>query len=211
MRRTWRAVLSLGACAAIATFALSWIADGTSERITVNQRAWEARILADVLPADGFDNQPWEDMIGVESSALLGSAEIMPVYRARRGEQIAGTVITIVAPDGYVGPIRLLVGIAPDHSVIAVRAVEHRETPGLGDGIDAGRSGWIEAFAGFSEPADASAWNLRPDGGRFDSLTGATVTSRAVINAVRNASEFHRQHFDVLHESPAGSILRRLE
>jgi electron transport complex protein RnfG len=72
-----------------------------------------------------------------------------------------------------------------DGKVTGVRALEHRETPGIGDGIDESRSDWIHIFAGASlDSPDRALWAIKQDDGAFDQLTGASVTSRAVVNAV---------------------------
>jgi electron transport complex protein RnfG len=73
--------------------------------------------------------------------------------------------------------------------------VKHRETPGLGDGIEAHRSHWIEGFTGKSlvDP-QAAGWKVKRDGGEFDQLTGATITPRAVVGAVHKALKYFEQN-----------------
>jgi electron transport complex protein RnfG len=94
-------------------------------------------------------------------------------------------LFVVTATDGFAGPIKLLIGVNFDGVVTGVRALEHKETPGIGDGIDVSRSDWIYIFAGTSLEAPArAAWAIKRDGGAFDQLTGASVTSRAVVNAV---------------------------
>ena len=96
------------------------------------------------------------------------------------------------------------VAIAADGNVLAVRAVAHEETPGLGDRIDAAKSDWIDRFRGRSiaDPVP-ERWTVRRDGGEFDELTGATITSRAVVSAVRDAVLYFQQHRDEIFELPA--------
>ena len=67
--------------------------------------------------------------------------------------------------------------------------LEHRETPGLGDGIEL--PDWTRQFVGRSlgNPV-SSGWKIRADGGEFDQLTGASVTPRAVVKAVRETLEY---------------------
>jgi electron transport complex protein RnfG len=90
--------------------------------------------------------------------------------------------------------------------VTGVRAVRHRETSGLGDAIDAGKSDWIEQFTGktLANP-DAALWAVAQDDGAFDSITGATVTSRAVVSAVKNALLYFAQHRDELYAAAAAA------
>jgi electron transport complex protein RnfG len=73
--------------------------------------------------------------------------------------------------------------------------VAHKETPGLGDYIEATKSNWIKGFDGkkLGEHADRD-WQVKKDGGQFDYLAGATITPRAVVKAVHKALEFYTAH-----------------
>jgi electron transport complex protein RnfG len=120
----------------------------------------------------------------------------------RQGKAVA-TLITAIAPNGYSGSIRLLVAVDPNGRLLGVRVLEHRETPGIGDAIDERKSGWIRAFTGRSltdPPADR--WRVRKDGGDFDQFTGATVTPRAVVQAVRDVQVFYAQNRERLLAAP---------
>ena len=70
----------------------------------------------------------------------------------------------------------------------------HKETPGLGDYIEPKKDKnkerpWITQFNGLTPISiEERAWKVKKDGGRFDSMAGATVTPRAVIKAVRKAA-----------------------
>ena len=198
------AVLAVFAVAGALLVASTWQA--TAERIAANERAFLLKSLEDVLPAGAHDNALAEDMIEVTDAELLGTGEPVAVYRARRGGEAVAVVISPVAPDGYSGPIRLLVGILADGTVSGVRVVAHRETPGLGDKIEVERSPWILGFSGtrLGDPPEA-AWAVRRDGGAFDQMTGATVTPRAVVKAVKNALIYFRAHRERLLRAPPES------
>jgi electron transport complex protein RnfG len=104
-----------------------------------------------------------------------------------------------VAPDGYSGTIRLLVGINLDGSLSGVRTLAHRETPGLGDKIEAERNDWILGFDGKSlDNPSLASWQVKRDGGAFDQFTGATITPRAVVKAVRNSLIYYRDNHAAL-------------
>jgi Na+-translocating ferredoxin:NAD+ oxidoreductase subunit G len=90
------------------------------------------------------------------------------------------------AARGYGGTIQLLVGIDSADRVTGVRAVRHSETPGIGDVVDIESSDWIDGFIGVPAPA-ASDLALTRDGGTIDAVTGATITTRAVVAAIRNS------------------------
>lgn len=171
----------------------------TRERIAAQEARVVREQLAQVLPADSYDNDPRADRISISDPLALGQASPVPVFRARRGGEPVAVVMEVTAPDGYNGDIRLLVGIWFDGTISGVRVIRHRETPGLGDPIEARRSDWIDRFRGrsLSDPA-ADGWAVRKDGGEFDQFTGATVTPRAVVGAVRRALEYFEAHREAI-------------
>ena len=176
----------------------------TRDQIAANERATLLRKLHRLIAPEQHDNVLLEDVLAVRDVTLLGTDEPVTVYRARRDGKPVSLVIETIAPDGYSGSIRLLVGINIDGSLSGVRVVGHRETPGLGDAIDETRSDWIHVFDGKSlHNPEAAGWAVRKDGGSFDQLTGATITPRAVVKAVRNALLYYRQHQETLFE-PTG-------
>jgi electron transport complex protein RnfG len=194
-----RAVIYLVLFALAAAVTLASINRLTGDRIAANELAERLKALTAVLQVDQYNNEPHLDTITVSHPDLLGSDDPLPVYRARLDQQPVAAVLTAVAPMGFSGEIRLFISVYPGGEVAAVRVVQHRETPGLGDLIDYRKSDWIEDFTGLQTTelaADplASAWTLDRDGGSFDRISGATVTSRAVLKAVRNAVLYFNTH-----------------
>jgi len=185
--------------AVIGTSMVAYTFEQTREQISANERATLLRKLHRLIPADQYDNVLLEDTVTARDDALLGSDEPVMVYRARNNGEPVALVIAAIAPDGYSGSIKLLVGINVDGTLSGVRVVTHRETPGLGDAIDESRSDWIRIFDGKSlQSPDLSRWAVKKDGGDFDQLTGATITPRAVVKAVRNALLYYRDHQEAL-------------
>jgi electron transport complex protein RnfG len=175
--------------------------NSTAERIAENQRRALLKSLNELVPASEYDNDIYSDIVYVHNSELLGTDEAVPVYRARKGGWPIAAVLTPVAPDGYNGEIRLLVAIRLDGTLAGVRVLQQRETPGLGDGIEAERSDWILGFNGKSLNAPTQEqWKVKRDGGVFDQFTGATITPRAVVKAVRNSLLYYKQRGDTLFE-----------
>jgi electron transport complex protein RnfG len=190
--------------AAIAALTLYTVDRYTRERISNNQMAHELQILSEVLPANGYDNQPQLDVYMAENRQLLGSAQPLPVYRARLNSVPVALVLTVIAPDGYVAPIRLLVAIDTQGKIIGLQTLKHQETPGLGDRIDADKSDWLAQFIELvAAPDKTGAQNakLRRDGGMIDHISGATITSRAVSNAAANALIYFEENREQLFES----------
>lgn len=167
----------------------------TRERIAYNERAFMLQNLNEIVPASRYDNDLFNDVIQAQNEELLGSKKEVTIYRARREGKPVAAIIACQAPDGYNGSIRLLVGVNADGTLAGVRVSAHRETPGLGDGIDLERSDWILQFTGRSLNSPAPGrWAVRKDGGDFDQFTGATITPRAVVKAVHNSLVYFSDH-----------------
>jgi electron transport complex protein RnfG len=175
--------------------------------IAASERRELLQSLEEVLVTGSYDNLPAEDRITVVAPERLGPDGPATVYRARRDGEPVAAVFTVVAPDGYTGPIRLLVGVDVAGAVTGVRVVAHKETPGLGDAIEAERSDWIRGFHGRSRRnVPDRQWKVRRDGGRFDQLTGATITPRAVVAAVHRCLQYFDAHRDSVFASPPGEL-----
>ncbi len=163
----------------------------TRDRIAANDARGLVEELAAVLPAGIYNNTPRRDRVLLDT----GSGTPLPVYRARQNGVPVAAALTVVASDGYTGPITLLVGISASGKVLGVGVTAHTETAGLGARIE--DAGWLGRFTGHSlldPPADR--WTARTDGGDFDAIAGATVSSRAVIGGVRRAVQYFLIHRD---------------
>ena len=173
----------------------------TAERIVANEKKVLMRNLHALLPPQKMDNDMTQDSIVIEPSALLGTHGPTLAYRARKNNEPVAVVLNAVAPGGYNGDIHLLVGIYVDGSVAGVRVVKHNETPGLGDGIEVKKSNWILGFDGKSlANPPPEHWKVKRDGGDFDQMTGATITPRAIVKAVKQALQYFQQNKQRLFE-----------
>ncbi len=183
---TLRGGITLAVIAAICTTLVAATWTLTQARIAANEKARLERSLQPALDGVSYDS----DLLGsrrvlAPPHGLPGSEDAV-VYRVFSADAPAAALF-VVSASGYTGPIRLLVGVDTSGTVTGVRVLEHRETPGLGDGIEVEKSDWVRQFTGrsLSDP-DLTGWAIRRDGGEFDQLTGASVTPRAVVNAVRD-------------------------
>ena len=174
----------------------------TRAHIQANERAFLINSLNEVLPPKHFTNDLLHDTRELTAPEAFGSDAPVTIYRARRAGTPVAALFTVIAPDGYSGKIKLLVGVHWDGTLAGVRAVAHRETPGLGDAIEVERSDWILGFPGLSllNPA-ADNWHVKKDGGDFDQFTGATITPRAVVKAVKKALLYFTTHREAFFTS----------
>jgi electron transport complex protein RnfG len=203
-RRLVTLTVTLAIVGALATLLLTLVADSTRARIARNEQAWIRQHLDALVPPASHDNDLLGDAISVISPDLLGTSQPVTIYRARSHGTPVAAVVRSVAPDGYRGPIELLVAIAWDGTLLGVRVLRHNETPGLGDAFEKRAPHWLERFQGRSlvDPPQ-QRWTVRKDGGDFDAFTGATITPRAIVKEVRRTLEYYQANRDRLFTNPA--------
>lgn len=154
--------------------------------------------LAQVVPARLYDNDLLANPLQVEGA----DDRPVTVYRAARGAEVSALAWEVVG-QGYAGDIQLLLGIDVKGEILGVRVVAHAETPGLGDKIEAARSDWILGFDGLSlANTPARQWHVDKDGGRFDAFSGATITPRAVVKAVKDGLDWFQAHRTAIVQAP---------
>ena len=194
-------ILGLFAVATVGLVAVTQ--QGTAARIQTAEREAQVRALAEILPAGSYDNHLLDNSLQL-SDPLLGSDKPLPAYLALKNGQPTAIILQAIAPDGYSGSIRLLVGIRADGRLAGVRVLSHKETPGLGDKIELAKTRWVLAFDGKSlHDPDESGWAVKKDKGDFDQFAGATITPRAVVKAVHHALQYFDKHRAELLGQPA--------
>lgn len=182
----------------------------TKESIDKNIQIAQAKALHEIVPQSSYDNDLLNDTISLSHDdvhtefnvRLLGPiADDAVAYIARKEGKAHTIILPVTAPDGYTANIDMIVGIKLDGSLAGVRVINHKETPGLGDKIEAKKHPWILQFPGLSllNPLE-KLWAVKKDGGQFDQFTGATITPRAVVRSVRLALTFFQKHGKELAE-----------
>ena len=178
------------------------IAIAARERIAANERAWFLARLAALVPDSLHDNDLYADRAIVRAPGQLGAAA-SNVYRARREGKPVAAILTVTARDGYGGPIEMLVAVEFSGKVLGVDILRHNETPGIGDGFAPHRSSWLRRLLGKSlEDPPADRWTIRQDGGEFEQFTGASVTPRAILKAMRLSLEYYERHRQAVFDAP---------
>ena len=169
--------------------------DTTKEKIIYNEKLTLLKKLNTIIPSSHYDNDLLKDTIILKPDYLLGTDTNSTAYIARKLSQPVAVVLPVIAPNGYNGPIHLLVGIRHDGTITGTRVVKHRETPGLGDVVEETKSDWILGFnsKSLSNPT-SKKWKVKKDGGDFDQFTGATITPRAVIKAIHSSLLYFEEH-----------------
>ena len=181
----------------------------TKNQIEASATEEKMKLISEVLPPASYDNLLLDDYVELGPTPELGLAEGGRVYRARRAGQPAALLLETTAPDGYSGRIDLIVAVRADGGVSGVRAVTHRETPGLGDYIDPRKdkdkkAPWITQFTGV-DAGRLPMLKVKKDGGEIAYHTGATISARAVTNAVARAARYAADNQNRLFAAASGS------
>ena len=178
---------TLAAIAAICTSLVAATYHATKQRIADNAKAMLEQSLQPALSGVFYDSGVSESRVILDPPHELPGNDPAIIYRVYAEDEPVAALFVVTARDGFSGPIRILLGVGVDGNVTGLRILEHRETPGLGDKIESSRSDWVFQFDGrsLSDPS-VTGWAIKEDGGDFDQLTGASVTPRAVIKAVRD-------------------------
>ncbi|MGD8556029.1 MAG: electron transport complex subunit RsxG [Chromatiales bacterium] len=173
---------------------------GTHDRILENERQALLRQLYEIVPKQRVDNDILAHPLTVNAHEALGQESSL-IYVGEKANRLSAMVFEMTVPDGYSGPIRLLVGVDGNGVLLGTRVIAHKETPGLGDKIEKEKSDWILGFKGKSlTDPKLDRWKVKKDGGDFDQFTGATVTPRAVVNGIRRVLFYFDQQKDALYK-----------
>ena len=182
--------LLLGLFALITAAILAGTQLGTKERIAAAEKAAAQKALLEIVPLERHNNDLLLDTMTIDNTywKALGLKQGGEINIARDHGVAVAAIVPAIAPDGYSGEIKLIIGINADGTIAGVRALTHNETPGLGDKVDIKKSPWVLGFNGKSlENPPLAKWAVKKDGGDFDQFTGATITPRAVVNQVKRA------------------------
>lgn len=191
--------LLLGAVALLTSGVLAFASHMAESDIKTARAKDLQQSLRQVLPGN-YDNDLLKDTI-----TLRGPKGDVLVYRARSAGRVEAVVFQVVGI-GYAGAITCVMGVDRNGNVLGVRVIQHKETPGLGDKIEPAKSDWIHSFENkhLGEPAEEK-WAVKKDGGVFDQFSGATITPRGIVAAVKGGLEFFgRERARLLDEVHAG-------
>ena len=193
----WASGAILAVLAAICTALVAITHSTTAPRIAANAQAYLEQSLQPVLEGLEYDGKLSESTLIIEPPHDLPGGEPVTIYRVYANDAPVAALFIVTAKDGFTGPIKLLVGIAATGEISGVRVLEHRETPGLGDLIEASKSDWIEQFRkrSLANP-DRELWAIKRDGGVYDQLTGASITPRSVIKAIKETLLYFEANYE---------------
>ena len=174
---------------------LEFVHNKTNPIILKSEAEAKERLLLQVISKDLYNNDLINSFIDIKPNQRLKNMEMIKGYVARNNNEVTAVILETRAPDGYSGEIKILVGIDKNGNILGTRVIKHQETPGLGDYIDIAKSNWINIFTFSSlENTSQSEWAVKKDQGKFDYISGATITARAVIKAINEALNYFKEN-----------------
>lgn len=202
--------------AIICTAIVGLVNELTKDRIEVQAQLQLLNTLHSIIEPSRYNNDITQDCVSLSSPLLGGSKNSsnnkktnQTAYIARNNAIPIAIAVTSTAHDGYNGNIELIVAINMDNSISGVRVLTHQETPGLGDKVELRKSDWITLFNGKKLLSEKDTrWGVAKDGGMFDQFTGATITPRATVKAVRKALLFFKDNKNSLLTLPNSCLIK---
>ncbi|MBR2373228.1 MAG: RnfABCDGE type electron transport complex subunit G [Lentisphaeria bacterium] len=186
----------LAVTALISALTLAFVSMITADPIA-RMREQNTRQSLRQLNLPAFDNAPLQEALVCRSPAGF-QVTLMPVKKNGKLEAFAAKTIS---PNGYAGNIEIMSGFSVNGKILAVLVTSQKETPGLGSNVCERK--FQRTIFNFYKPApkglppnpvldqfngmqisDGIDWRVKRDGGTFDYVTGATITSRAIVGAV---------------------------
>lgn len=179
-------LLSLGVLTVGAGAALGVVNMATAEPIEAARQAALAQAITEVLPP--FDSSPALD--------ATPGGDGTTVYPAYEGGTLSGVAVESYSEAGFSGRISVLFGFEPSGALTDYRITASAETPGLGAKADT----WFRDGGADVRGSDAPL-AVRADGGEVDAITGATITSRAFVEALNRARVAFNTYMSTRNES----------
>jgi electron transport complex protein RnfG len=189
----------------------------TEPMVAASALAEKLRLIGEVLPPGQYDNDLMADAITLPPVQALALDDETRLWRARRNGVPVALVFEAAARDGYSGRIGLILAVNANGRLLALRVTSHKETPGLGDYIDPKKDKnkalpWIAQFSNLGfDSVPPKKWRVKKDGGRFDQMSGATISARAVTNASGRALAWAMENRDKLFALPPNSRFEEKE
>ncbi|TCD47484.1 RnfABCDGE type electron transport complex subunit G [Chlorobium sp. N1] len=174
-----RPVIILTIIGLLSAALLATMDDFTREPIAKAKEEMERKAIEQIFPfqIDSLATVPAEGTAFFEAYDAEGA--------------LRGLAVKCSTEKGYSGHIEVLLGVTPEHTIIDYKVLAHMETPGLGDKID--KPKFKQQFSG--KTLEGYDWRVKKDGGWVDQLTAATISSRAITDAVHSGLELINKQY----------------
>ncbi len=191
MRDIIRLITVLTLICIAAALSLAKVYEFTKGPIAEQRRQAKLKAINAVLPE--HDNLPDQNTLQFE----MGGGKSRIVYMGFTGDRLNGLAFEVRSGEGYGGEIVAMLGLNLNGEISGVELVKLAETPGLGAKIV--DLEFRSQFLGKS--LENTKFMLKKDGGDIDQVTGATISPRAIVNAIKEGLEFFKKHHNEILEN----------
>ncbi len=184
MREIAHLVLVLGVICSLSASALAYVRTSLADRIEMQEDFYVRGPALERL----FQKSAQELL--AEKLTVPVQDQFYTVFYLREAGEVTGLAVEVAGRGGYSGDIVIMIGLDPRNSrVLGVEIVSHSETPGVGAKVELGsfRQQWTGLT--LDEPVA-----LTGDGGGLDAITGATFSSRAMVDGTNQVVDLLRDH-----------------
>lgn len=180
-----RLMVVLAVISAVAAGTLALVDSFTKPKIEAFKAQSEASAYQQVLAeADSFTDDP-QLMEAISEESRFSFIE--NIKTGKKDGATVGWVFKVASP-GYSSNIEMLVGIKTDGSLGKVMVLAQQESPGLGTNVT--DPGFIEQ-APIAEAKAGQVLKVTKEGGSVQAITGATISSRAVLSGINQVFDFY--------------------
>ena len=185
MKQIIKNALILTAITLVSGLLLGLVYEITKEPIAQSKRQAKLDAYAKVLPkAEQFEELPVFPM-------SQDGCRVDEVVEAKSNGQVVGHIVTTTTSEGYGGDIQISVGFLPDGTTQGIAILSIGETVGLG--MNATKPEFYEQFSGKRVESFQVSKNGADEEDEIDALSGATITSKAVTNAVNTGIAYFNE------------------
>ena len=190
MRELFRLTIVLTIICCGAALSLAYVYNLTKEPIAYQQRLKKIRAINAVFPE--YEDAPGLQMVDIPYCKDEEAGELCrQFYLVKNNDLPLGTAFEVSAA-GYGGKIDIMIGIVSESTSSGIKIINHSETPGLGANIT--KQDFYNNFTG--KNLINTNWSLKKNDGDVDQVSGATISSTAVMEAVHDGLIFFSEHKD---------------
>jgi len=171
-------VLVLVSIAFLSSASLAYVYKLTKDKIEMSKKSKQLVAIKEVILPD-YGNSPSEEMykIKVEEGGEL------ECYPAKQNGELKSVAVKTYTKNAFGGEMWLMVGMLPDGTINKISVIDQKETPGLGTKVTEEK--FTSQFMG--KNPNLFKLKVKKDGGDVDAITAATISSRAVCDAIERA------------------------
>ena len=170
--------LVLVSIAFLSSASLAYVYKLTKDKIEVSKKLKQLEAIKEVILPD-YSNSPSEEMYKIK----IEEGGELECYPAKQNGELKSVAVKTYTKNAFGGEMWLMVGMLPDGTINKVSVIDQKETPGLGTKVTE------EKFKTQFMGKNPSSFKLKvkKDGGDVDAITAATISSRAVCDAIERA------------------------